>query len=58
MFFIAVSVALAVYFASWAAGQFRASHDVMFLLTSVLSGASGAGLTVYGAAFQRKTRHL
>ena len=46
LFFIGVSVALAAFFAAWAASQYRAGHELVYALAAV------------GAAFQRKTRHL
>ena len=58
LFFIAVSVMLAAFFAAWAAGQYRSAHEAGYVLVAVASLASGVGLAVYGAAFQRKTRKL
>ncbi len=58
LMFIAVSVVLAAFVAAWAAGMYRAAHDVSYALASAASLASGLGLSVYGAAFQRKMRHL
>ena len=58
LLFIALSVVLTAFFAAWAIGQYRAAHDVGYAITAVVSLASGIGLVVYGAAFQRKTRKL
>ena len=58
MLFIAVSVILAAFVAAWAVGMYRSAHDVSYALASAASLASGLGLSVYGAAFQRKTRGL
>jgi ABC-type Mn2+/Zn2+ transport system permease subunit len=58
LLFIAVSVILTVFFAVWAAAQYNAAHDASFAVTSVVSLACGVALTVYGAAFQRKTRRF
>jgi ABC-type Mn2+/Zn2+ transport system permease subunit len=58
LLFIALSVVLTAFFAAWAIGQYRAAHDVSYAITAVVSLASGIGLVVYGAAFQRKTRNL
>jgi hypothetical protein len=58
LFFIAVSVVLAAFLAAWAVAQYRAAHDLAFVATSVAAVASGAGLVVYGARFQRRTRNL
>ncbi len=58
LLFIALSVALAAFFAAWAGGQYRVAHDAQFALTSVACVVSGAALAVYGARFQRKTKNL
>ena len=58
LFFIGTSVVLAAFLAAWSVGQYRAAHDLSFFATSVASVVSGAGLAVYGARFQRKTRNL
>jgi hypothetical protein len=58
LFFIAVSVVLAAFVAAWAAQQYQTSPGVSYALTAVGALASGAAMAVYGAAFQRKTRHL
>ena len=56
LLFIAMSVILTAFVAAWAAGQYRAVHDVTYAVASAASLASGVGLVIYGAAFQRKTR--
>jgi hypothetical protein len=56
--FIAVSVVLAAFVAAWAAQQYRSLHAAGYIVTAVAALASGAGLAVYGAAFQRKMRRL
>ena len=58
LFFIAVSVVLAAFFAAWAAGQYSAGHEVVYVIVGALSLASALGLCVYAAKFQRKTRSL
>ena len=58
LFFIAVSVILAAFVAAWAAGMYRSAHDVSYALAGAAALASGLGLGLYGAAFQRKTRSL
>jgi hypothetical protein len=58
LFFIAVSVILTAFFAAWAAGQYQTRHEIGYALAGAGSLASGVGLAVYGAAFQRKTRRL
>jgi ABC-type Mn2+/Zn2+ transport system permease subunit len=56
--FIALSVVLAAFVAGWSAGEYRAAHDLSYALASAGSLATGVGLSVYGAAFQRKMRRL
>jgi hypothetical protein len=58
LFFIAMSVVMSAFVAAWAVGEYRTAHDVTYAIGGALSLASGVGLAVYGAAFQRKTRHL
>jgi len=58
MVFIGVSVVLAAFVAAWAAQQYQAVHAAGYMATAALSLAAGAGLTVYGTRFQRKTRTL
>ena len=58
LFFIAVSVVLAAFFAAWASGQYRLEHEPIYAVASFAALVAGLGLAVYGAAFQRKTRHL
>jgi hypothetical protein len=58
LFFIAVSVILAAFFGAWSLGEYRSAHQLTDALTGVVSLAAGVGLAAYGAAFQRKTRHL
>jgi hypothetical protein len=58
LLFIALSIVLAVFFAVWATGQYRAEQHLGYLATAVVSLAGSAGLAVYGAAFRRKTRGM
>jgi hypothetical protein len=58
LLFIALSVILAAFFAAWAAGEYRAVHQAGYAAAGLVSIAAAVGLAVYGAAFQRKTRHL
>jgi hypothetical protein len=58
LFFIGVSIVLTAYVATWAGGEYRASHDITYVLASAASLLGGVGLAVYGAVFQRKTRSL
>jgi hypothetical protein len=58
LFFIALSVVLAAFMATWAVGQYRADGQASFIVTSVVSALAGGALAVYGARFQRKTRNF
>jgi hypothetical protein len=58
LFFIAVSIILAAFVAAWAAQQYQTTRAVSDAALAATSLASGIGLAVYGAAFQRKTRRL
>ena len=58
LLFIAVSVVLAAFFAAWATHQYRVQHDIAYALAGLGSVGVAAALIVYGAAFQRKTKHL
>ena len=58
LLFIAMSIVLAAFFGAWAIGQYRAEHQVLFVVTAVAAFAGAAGLAVYAALFQRKTRNL
>jgi hypothetical protein len=56
--FIALSVILAAFAAAWAIGQYRLDHALEYALAACGSVGAGAGLVLYGAAFQRKTKQL
>ncbi len=58
LFFIALSVALAAFFAAWAVGEYRAANEAAYIAVAGLSAMTGAALIWYGRAFQRKTRQL
>ena len=58
LLFIALSVTLAVFVAAWAGGQYRLEHEGVYALSALGAVVLGGGLAWYGAAFQRKTRHL
>jgi hypothetical protein len=58
LFFIALSVILAAFFAAWSLGEYRSAHQLGDAVTGAVSLAAGIGLAAYGAAFQRKTRNL
>jgi hypothetical protein len=56
--FIALSIVLAAFVAAWATSQYRAQHDITYAIAAVLCLIAAAGLMVYAARFQRKTKHL
>ena len=56
--FIGISVMLAAFVAAWAGQQYQELHAVSYAVTAVAAVAGGVGLGFYGAAFQRKTKHL
>jgi hypothetical protein len=58
LFFIALSVVLAAFFAAWAVGQYRLAEDAGYAVVAVVSAGTAIGLGFYAAAFQRKTRRL
>ena len=58
LFFISLSAIMAAFCAAWAFSQFRADHEFIYAVGALISALSVAGLAVYGAAFQRKTRNL
>jgi ABC-type Mn2+/Zn2+ transport system permease subunit len=58
LLFIALSVVLTAFFSAWAGVQYRVFQDAAYAVTGVASLAAGIGLVIYGAKFQRKTRHL
>jgi hypothetical protein len=58
LLFIVLSVLLAAFFAAWAGGQYRLEHEAVYAVAAAGSLVAGAALTLYGAAFQRKTKSL
>jgi hypothetical protein len=58
LFFIGLSVVLAAFCAAWATAQYFEVHRVVYAVGGVASIAAAAALIAYGAAFQKKTRHL
>jgi len=58
LFFIAMATILAAFVAAWAAQQYQATHALIYAITAAGALASGIGMAIYGAAFQRKTRRL
>jgi uncharacterized transporter YbjL len=58
LFFIAVSIVLAAFCTAWAVSQYRDGHQLVYAGMAAAALAAAAGMAVYGAAFQRKTRNL
>ena len=58
LFFISLSAVMAAFCCAWAFSQYKVDHGVIYAAGSAASALSVAGLAVYGAAFQRKTRNL
>jgi hypothetical protein len=58
LFFIAVSGMLSVFCAAWAVSQYRVDPSLSYAAGAAVSIACAGALAVYGAMFQRKTRHL
>jgi hypothetical protein len=58
LLFIGLSIALSVFFAAWATGQYRVEHGTGYLVTAVMSLTASGALAAYGAAFRRKTRGM
>jgi hypothetical protein len=58
LFFIAVSVVLAAFVAAWAGQQYRNVSGTIYIVTAIAALASGVGMAMYGAAFQRKSKQL
>jgi hypothetical protein len=58
LFFIGISVILAGFFSAWSIGEYRAAHDAVYVVVAAASALTAVGLAMYGAAFQRKTKHL
>jgi hypothetical protein len=58
LLFIGMSVVLAAFVAAWAGQQYQTAHSATYAVTAIAALAGGAGLAVYGAAFQKKTRRL
>ena len=55
LFFITLSVALAVFVAAWAVEQ---GLDAPHVATAVASAVTAGALALYGRQFQHKTKHL
>ncbi len=58
LLFIALSVVLAAFCVAWSVGMYRSAHQIIYVLAAATSLGSAVGLSMYGAAFQRKTRQL
>ncbi len=58
LFFIAVSVLLAIGFGAWEVVTYVESGGAGRLVAALLSFAVAAGLIVYGVRFVRKLKHI
>jgi hypothetical protein len=58
LFFMVISVLLAVFVAAWANGQYRLEHEGVYLVWMIGAVGAGGGLASYAMAFRRKTRDL
>jgi hypothetical protein len=58
LLFVSLSVVLAAFVAAWAGGQYRLEQEFQYAVFAAVSVLGGVGLAIYGAKFQRKTRHL
>ena len=58
LLFVALSVILAAFVATWAVGQYQVEHEVQYAITCVVAIVVSGLLVAYGAMFQRKTRNL
>lgn len=58
LFFIALSVVLAAFVATWASGQYRTEQQIGYVVAALGSALAGLLLVVYGTRFQRRTRNL
>ena len=58
LLFIALSLVLTAFMAAWSVGEYRTAHEAGYIAVCAVSIASGIGLTIYAARFQRKTRRL
>jgi len=56
--FVGLSIVLSVFFAAWAAGEYRVGHQTGYLVTAVASLTASGALAMYVAAFRRKTRGM
>ena len=58
LFFIGISVVLAAFFAAWAAGQYSAGNQPIYIVVAVLSLCSAAALAAEAAQREQKTKGL
>jgi uncharacterized membrane protein YfcA len=58
LFFIAVSIVLAAFCAAWATSQYRVDQQPEYAIGAAVAVAGAIAMAVYGARFQRKTKHL
>jgi hypothetical protein len=58
LLFIALSIALAAFFAAWASNQYRAGGQGEYLAVAFASLAAGGAMAIYAMRFQRKMKRL
>ena len=58
IFFICVSILLALGFAVWEVVGFMANGEIMQLVVGILSFGAAIGLVIYGIRFMRKLKHV
>jgi hypothetical protein len=58
LLFIAISVILAAFFGAWSFNEYQAGQHIAYAASGVVALATGVGLAMYGAAFQRKAKNL
>ena len=58
LLFIVLSVVLAAFVAAWAVGQYRAGHQLIYVVTAALALAASGSLVWYASLFRRKTRNM
>lgn len=58
IFFIAVSILLAIGFGIWEMRAYADSRSIGQLIAGLLSFIVAVGLTIYGVRFLRKLKHI
>ncbi len=58
IFFIIVSILLAIGFAAWEVNNYLLSGNVLQLLGGIVAVLAAIGLTLYGIRFMKKLKHV